>query len=152
MSEGWLSAKFNMATWTIWGLIFPDMHCVPSIPYFPFPSAFVSAIAWYQRRTQTSYDTLCIVLIAQYCCNKFYLNTKITVYIGRPHFWPRSFSLWPKMAARRNERHNYFSQDATALHFSISVSSLIMSYVLFSISYRHTRSLIIYWHILGIVK
>ncbi len=33
--------------------------------------------------------------------------------------WPRSFIWWPKMAARRNEVHIFFPQDATLLEISI---------------------------------
>ncbi len=34
--QWWNSAKFKMATWAIWGIIFPDMHYDPSVPYIRF--------------------------------------------------------------------------------------------------------------------
>ena len=29
-------SRQNSATWALWNILFPDMHCDPSIPYFRF--------------------------------------------------------------------------------------------------------------------
>ena len=73
----------------------------------------------YQISLKKLYNKRRIQLIAQY----FEYRNSCILY-GRSHFWTRSFSLWPKMATRRNMRHNYFSQDATAFT-SRNLNSLI---------------------------
>ena len=93
-------------------LLSATTYAYRSIPWFHFLQHHVILLVSDIKAWQTSNNKGRIILSAQYYCNTFYLNPKITAY-GRPHFWPRSFTLWNKMAARRNMRHNYFSQDAT---------------------------------------
>ena len=107
----------------MWGIIFPDCTATHlSHTYFRFRQQKNRIIFcnWYQfMPAKLYYKRRIFYIIAQYYCNKFCLNAKITHrYDGRSHLWARwsrdHFILGPKMATRRNMRHNYFSHDATA--------------------------------------